>query len=88
LKDCGGDAHPHVAQCPQKESRADTYFGTKEQFVAAQNKSRRTRLLEFLRRYPQNERKKVEKNISKDLADLNIVLAMTEMDYEANVHPA
>jgi hypothetical protein len=44
LADCGNDAHAHVRQCAQRPQNADTYFGTREQFEAAQRK-RQTALI-------------------------------------------
>jgi hypothetical protein len=73
LKDCGGDAHPHVALCPQKQN-SDTYFGSKEEFERAQNNNRRIRLLEFLKGYPAEERENIENTIGQDLKDLKITL--------------
>jgi len=74
LEDCGANAHPHVSLCPQKESNADTCFGTKEQFDIAQNKNRQNKLLDFLNNYPTEDRRNIVKNISKDFKDLRITL--------------
>jgi hypothetical protein len=74
LKDCGSDAHPHVKVCPLKAGGADTYFGTKEQFEAAQNKRRHEGVLEFLGNLSPRERSNTLESIRKDLKDLGLHL--------------
>jgi len=72
LKDCGSDAHPHVAVCPHKENGADKYFGTEQQFIEAQKKQRHKKLLIFLDTLQPGERESVLKSIEADLRDLGI----------------
>jgi hypothetical protein len=75
LKDCGDhDAHPHVKTCEFKEPGSDTYHGTFDMFKVAQNKKRRTNLLNLLDTLSSNERKTTLKAIEKDLEDLELVL--------------
>ena len=73
LKDCGVDAHSHVASCSQKPpGAADLYFGTKEQFERAQAVARRKKLVAFLGTLTTSDRKATLASIQQDLADLHL----------------
>lgn len=74
LKDCGTDAHPHVAECPSKPRGADLYFGTKEQFNVAQNVKRRTDVQQFLAALSESEQAATLEAIQTDLDDLGLGL--------------
>ena len=74
LTDCGTDAHDHVKSCPSKAPGADTYFGTKQQFAAAQTEKRRKQVSEFLNKLSPGDRNSTLASIRNDLADLGIQL--------------
>jgi hypothetical protein len=67
-------AHDHVKSCPSKAPGADTYFGTKQQFAAAQNEKRRKQVSEFLNKLSPVDRCRTLAAIRNDLADLGIQL--------------
>ena len=58
LADCGDDAHEHVKQCPFK-TNADDYFGSTDEFDAAQRRRRIRDIRTYL--------SKLEKDIAKDV---------------------
>jgi len=72
LKDCGNDAHSHVLTCQSKVVGAESYFGTKEQFLAAQNKKRREQVIEFLEQLSTEDQLLTLNSIKTDLEDLGI----------------
>ena len=67
LQDCGGDAHPQVLVCPQREPGASSYFGTSAQFKAAYNQRRRNPLNEFLQTLPPLDRASAQASVGHDL---------------------
>jgi hypothetical protein len=50
-KDCGGDAHSHVAHCDAKPPGADTFYDTRGEFMVVQRQRQRV----AIERYFQNE---------------------------------
>jgi hypothetical protein len=48
-KDCGDDAHQHVANCPEKLPGADTMFPSHDEVFAVFRKRRRTAITTYLR---------------------------------------
>ena len=46
--DCGKDAHAHVGQCDKKPPGADDFFGSLEQFAAAQKPRQRALVSRYL----------------------------------------
>jgi len=69
----GSNAHEHVRNCREKPPGADVFFGTFEQFEAAQRRRRRRALLHFLPRLDAQTRNAVLQEMRRDLADLGIV---------------
>eukprot|EP01103_Thecamoeba_quadrilineata_P018262 TRINITY_DN687_c0_g1_i1.p1 TRINITY_DN687_c0_g1~~TRINITY_DN687_c0_g1_i1.p1 ORF type:complete len:2369 (-),score=253.94 TRINITY_DN687_c0_g1_i1:25-7131(-) len=71
LTDCGRDAHPHVAQCPQGRGRG--YYGTFEQFNEHHRQRKQDQVRERLLREPDQEVRRIALNfLRKDLQDLGI----------------
>jgi hypothetical protein len=56
LRDCGTDAHPHVATCAAKPPDADRYFGKREQFEEAKRKWQANQLERFFAELDERER--------------------------------
>jgi len=72
----GNNAHEHVRNCREKPLGADVFFGSFEQFEAAQRR-RRTRLLQrFLPTLDAQTRHAVLNEIRRDLLDLGLVAAV------------
>lgn len=73
LKDCGEDAHGHVAQCIENPTRGDVFCS--QDVLKGQRKNRWRRLiLERLRRESQNTQKKVKELLIVEISDLGINL--------------
>jgi len=73
LKDCGPDAHQHVARCPEKPNPG--VFGDAAEFEEGQRR-RRTRLVEaYLADLPHDTRGAVRTTVAPHLAELGIQLA-------------
>jgi hypothetical protein len=73
LKDCGGDAHSHVAQCEDNISPGRNVFASVEIFHEAQ-RERRTRLLKqhLVQQVEAGMRPALIQAIARDLEDLGI----------------
>jgi len=74
---CGADsgssnAHDHVRVCREKPPGADVFFGTFEQFEAAQRRRRRWLLQNYLSTLDPQTRAAVLHEIRRDLADLGL----------------
>lgn len=74
---CGADsgsnnAHDHVRVCREKPAGADIFFGTFQQFEAAQNRRRRWLLQNFLSALDPQTRNAVLQEMRRDLADLHL----------------
>ena len=67
LKDCGRDAHIHVANC----KAGGDVFGTAEQFEAQQRLRKKKMVADYLKQEPQL-RGKILKACEKDLQDCGI----------------
>ena len=67
LKDCGGDAHAHVAQC-------GAMHGSFATFTAHHREKRRIKVLELIEAETQEVQTHLRRLLQKDLEDLGIVL--------------
>lgn len=77
LKDCGGDAHAHAAQCQEGHGmKAVGYYGTKESWEAIQKRRRERLVKEYIRTLPQNDRGRVVQRCEIELRDLGILQAV------------
>lgn len=74
LKDCGNDAHAHVATCTSKLDN-DKYFSSPEKFKEAQNKRRRALILKYMtkKKFNDSERCNIALKLLTDLTDLGLV---------------
>ena len=72
LKDCGADAHAHVAQCP--EGRGQGYFGQKAAFDEHHRQRKQRLVRELVRNEPAEVQQHVRRLLEKDLRDLGITL--------------
>lgn len=75
---CGADsggrnAHDHVRHCREKPPGADVFFGSFEQFEAAQRRRRRRILERYLPTLDADIRQYVLHEMRRDLADLGLV---------------
>mmetsp|Transcript_34870 Transcript_34870/g.80876 ORF Transcript_34870/g.80876 Transcript_34870/m.80876 type:complete len:631 (+) Transcript_34870:310-2202(+) len=68
----GSNAHEHVRNCREKPPGADVFFGTFEQFEAAQRRRRRRLLHGFLPTLDIQTRAAVLHEMRRDLADLGL----------------
>lgn len=68
----GSNAHEHVRGCREKPPGADVFFGTFEQFEAAQRRRRRRLLRQFLPTLDEQTRAAVLHEMRRDLADLGL----------------
>lgn len=69
----GSNAHEHVRNCREKPPGADVFFGTFEQFEAAQRRRRRRLLHQFLPSLDVQTRAAVLHEMRRDLGDLGLV---------------
>lgn len=69
LKDCGTDAHAHVASCA---SSGGNVFGSFEDFEKHQVRRKELAVKEYLGRFPEELRIKIRNACDKDLRDANI----------------
>jgi hypothetical protein len=72
LEDCGANAHPHVKTCRFKENGSETYFGTKEQFDAANRKRRQKNLSEYFASLSPDEKLHALESVENDLRDIGL----------------
>ena len=72
LKDCGSDAHSHVAHCPAKPKGADVYFGSLAQFVEAQRLRQHRLLTEYFGTLDVATRLAASRSCESDLKDLGL----------------
>ena len=73
LKDCGADAHAHVATCPEGKG----VHGTLQAFNAHHKLRRQKKIIELLGRENAAVQKMVRTGLSKDLKDLGIKIPAT-----------
>ena len=74
LKDCGQDAHRHVAQCDKSLQRGGV-FGSPAQFNEVHRARRREQILQYIRdSVPAVDQAALREAIRNDLRDLGIVL--------------
>ncbi|KAJ1428017.1 hypothetical protein B484DRAFT_348798 [Ochromonadaceae sp. CCMP2298] len=75
LADCGSNAHNHVASCSAKTNN-DTYFGTKQEYLAVTQKRMARDLQTFLDGLGSTgaQRAALLETLAADLADLHIVV--------------
>ena len=69
--DCGGDAHPHVRQCPHKTS-SDPYYAPVSEFERAQRVLKARKVATFLTTLGETTAAAVRKQMSKELAELGL----------------
>ena len=89
MKDCGRDAHAHVAQCPENQRGGDL-FGELSVFNRWQEERRRKRIRKYLQDKKSDEvRRQIVDQCRKDLEDLNMHdivhefgRSMEDLDYE------
>eukprot|EP00927_Polykrikos_kofoidii_P033663 TRINITY_DN2848_c1_g1_i1.p1 TRINITY_DN2848_c1_g1~~TRINITY_DN2848_c1_g1_i1.p1 ORF type:complete len:1314 (+),score=241.86 TRINITY_DN2848_c1_g1_i1:354-3944(+) len=68
----GNNAHEHVRNCREKPMGADVFFGSFEQFEAAQRRRRRRLLQRFLPTLDAQTRRSVLAEMRRDLQDLGL----------------
>jgi len=69
----GSNAHEHVRGCREKPPGADVFFGSFEQFEAAQRQRRQRLLRQFLPSLDAQTRGAVVQEMRRDLADLGLL---------------
>jgi len=74
LADCGNDAHVHVLACPAARNRRD-YYGTWDQFTAAQRQRRCAAIEAYLRPLAGPLRSRVIEACAADFRDLGLEIA-------------
>ena len=73
LKDCGQDAHEHVANCKHKFGGHGRYFGQDEEFREAHKRRGERKARDYLNKITSKEiRGKVMAKCRKDFTDLNM----------------
>ena len=70
LKDCGDDAHAHVANCPENTYRS--FYITQDQFNAHHSKRRQDRINDQIKNQTDKTKQILCKKMEKDFRDLGI----------------
>jgi hypothetical protein len=80
LKDCGQDAHRHVAQCDMNRAPGRDVYGTQDLFLAHHRERKRGKLIEYFRDKVEDPRTKAmlfdELSKGGDIADLGLTAEM------------
>jgi len=74
LKDCGQDAHPHVAVCPENQNRGD-YFGTDAQFKEHHREKREREIQRIVQQETKEVQRILQRLLDKSLQELGINIA-------------
>jgi hypothetical protein len=74
LRDCGHDAHQHVANCPDNLAPGRDVFGREDLFTAAQQQRRRRMVKKYLDTLDVDLRRQVLEYCQRDLRDIGVEL--------------
>ena len=80
LSDCGGDAHAHVARCPQRISGGSgnqSYYGSQEQFEIACQRRKKSLLQDYWKERVQADEQDVQEKVKERIKPLVVDLKLS-----------